>query len=73
MSTEQAELLKRANNLRDEIEKLEDHIEAGRQFEGEDMYEALIGMTEHILIQKQKEFSKIISQLEKEDSKRKED
>ena len=68
MPTGQAELLKKANKLREEIEKLEKHIEAGRQFQGEDMYEALIGMTEHILIQKQKEFSKIISQLEEMDS-----
>ena len=31
-------LLQKANTLKDEIVTLENHIEAGRQFQGEDMY-----------------------------------
>lgn len=56
-------LLQRANDLKDEISKLENHIEVGRQFQGEDMYGILIGTTEAILKRKQQELSEIISQL----------
>lgn len=54
-------LLQKANTLKDEIVKLENHIEAGRQFQGEDMYEVLMGTTESILEKKRQELSTIIS------------
>ena len=57
-------LLQKANTLKDEITELENHIEAGKQFQGEDMYEMLMGMTEAILEKKHKELSTVISQLE---------
>lgn len=64
MSKEQAALLKKANVLKEEIKELENHIEASRQFQGEDIYDVLIGASELILAQKQRELSKIISQIE---------
>lgn len=57
-------LLQKANILKDEITKLENHIKAGKQFQGEDMYEILMGTTEAILEKKQQELSTIISQFE---------
>lgn len=56
-------LLQKANTLKDEIVTLENHIEAGRQFQGEDMYEVLMGTTESILEKKRQELSTIISKL----------
>ncbi|MCM1059821.1 MAG: hypothetical protein NC452_05965 [Eubacterium sp.] len=64
MDTQCHTLLQKANAVKDEIAKLENHIEAGKQFQGEDMYEILMGTTEAILKKKQQELSAIISQLE---------
>ena len=64
MSKEQAALLKKANVLKEEIKELANHIEESRQFQGEDIYDVLIGASELILAQRQRELSKIISQIE---------
>ena len=58
--------LQKACFLRTEIEELENHIETGRQFQNEDMYEMLIATTELLLTQKQRELSAIISQIEED-------
>lgn len=63
MTEEYNALLQKANILKDEIVKLENHIEMGRQFQGEDMYEILMGTTEAILEKKQQELSTVISQI----------
>ena len=47
-------LLQKANTLKDEIVTLENHIEWSRQFQGEDMYEVLMGTTESILEKRRK-------------------
>lgn len=64
MTEEYNALLQKTNILKDEIVKLENHIEASRQFQGEDMYEILMGTTKTILERKQQELSEVISQIE---------
>lgn len=63
MTEEYKALLEKGRTLNTEIIELENHIKAGEKFQGEDMYEMLMGMTEEILRQKQQELDEIVSKL----------
>lgn len=63
MTKEHEDLLKEASALRDEIEHIENHLKAGKQFKGNDMYDDLVTMTEAILSQKVYRFKEVMSQL----------
>lgn len=69
MTEEHKALIEKGRTLNTEIIELENHIKAGEQFQGEDMYEMLMGMTEEILRRKQRELDKVISQLEEIETK----
>lgn len=69
ITEEHKALLERGRTLNAEIIELENHIKAGKQFQGEDMYEMLMEMTEEILRRKRRELDEIISQLKEIETK----
>ncbi len=57
-------LLQKANTLKSEISELERNIEAGKQFRGNDMCEALMEMPESLLHDKTNKLSEILTEIE---------
>lgn len=58
-------LLQKAYTLKAEIRTLERNIEAGKQFQGNDMCEALLAMSESLLCDKTKKLSEILDEIKR--------